>query len=180
MDLETFNQAKYPKCIKQILILSGYDNYISLRAIDEEKLFELEQYVNQNRSILDDLRCCFTEIYRNQETFSFVLGHKAIILSIPEQIKAVLAKSKKTRSRKPKSLEQLQKLLINQLNNYPSKIGFTIPNGSISELNIKNMQSEKTDDGATIIQCEFSCPFCTKSIPVKYKGTGGQATLRNT
>lgn len=168
-NIEKHCGTKLPKCVKNTLLLSGYDTLISLSAIDEKQLVNLEEHVNQNRNIFDGLDCCFSDIYRNQQVFRYVPGHKAIILKIPEQIKEILGKEKKSKTRKTKPLDRLISVLIRQLNKYPSKVGYPVPIGVISETNIQDIQSEAQEDGSTVHKCIFSCPFCDKNVPVIYK-----------
>lgn len=128
--------------------------------------------MNGRRSVIDELNCCFSDTYKNQTVFTFIPGHRAAILGIPNQIdrmKAEKQQKKQTKKRKTRSLEELKKMLIAQLNNFPSKAGFNLPNDVISELNIVDVVQEKQDDGSFIVNCGFSCPFCNKTTKVTFK-----------
>lgn len=127
--------------------------------------------MNNHRNILNQLNCCFSDIYKSQTDFSFMPGHRAAILAIPAQIDKMHSQGKKkvVRKRKTRTTEELQKMLIAQLNSYPSKIGFNLPNGVISELNIVNVVWEKQDDDSLTMDCGFSCPFCDKVTKVTFK-----------
>lgn len=67
-------------CLKSILISTGYDNIKSLLCIDAERLTVLEKYVEENRSITDNLTCDHAESYSTPHQFKFLPGHRAIIL----------------------------------------------------------------------------------------------------
>lgn len=97
-------------------------------------------------------------------------GHKVTILGIPRQIEEMKGQTKKQKpGKKPKarSLDSLQKMLIAQLSGYPSKIGFDLPSGVISDRNIVDIQYQAND--STIVNCGFSCPFCNKVIKITFK-----------
>lgn len=171
-DIERFAGSKYPICIKRILILSGYDNLVSLRAINEDSVLKLEEHINKNRNTLDELECCFSELYKKQDVFEFIPGHRMAILDIPRQIDQMQSKKMERslgRNRKKRSVAELQKMLIAQLNGYSSKAGYKLPEDVISELNIVNVQSDEQSDGSLIVKCDFTCPFCTKHIKVSFK-----------
>lgn len=64
-------------CLKQILIVSGYDNIHSLMCINEEKFNELEDQVLIDRQKVD---CDHLTIYEAQPKFKLLLGHRSLIL----------------------------------------------------------------------------------------------------
>lgn len=67
------------KCVKSILIRSGYDNFYSLRCLNDAQLVEVEKYVEQKRSILENLSCEHANQYRTSTKFQFLPGHHASI-----------------------------------------------------------------------------------------------------
>lgn len=77
--------------------MAGYDNYISLGAINEEAVLKLEEHVDKNRDILHGLHCCSMDIYKTQNVFKFIPGHTAAILDIPNQIRLMRTQPKKTK-----------------------------------------------------------------------------------
>lgn len=171
-EIEKFARAKFPACIKQILRQSGYDTSMSLKAIDIASISKLEEYANENRHLINNLECCFSAVYKAQDIFKFLPGRKAIILDIPRQIKDMSEQKKKQKpGRKPKerSLDTLLMMLISQLSMYPSKVGFNLPNGIISERNIVFTEYEQQDDNAIVVHCGFSCPFCKKVTKITFK-----------
>lgn len=166
---------------------AGYDRLNALKLIDEEKIDVIENFLNTNRQYVNDLTCCFSERYKSIEIFKFVPGHKAIILAIPTIIeKMSVAKTqaktkpshvtKSTTSSNSASIEneeirsdeEVIGNLISNLSNYLRKCGFEIQDGLISGLNIQDFERIFNEDGFTC-KCIFSCPFCAKIIPVRYK-----------
>lgn len=43
----------------------------------------IEKHLNDNRNILQDLKCSHKEIYGKQEHFKFLPGHSVFLLSLP-------------------------------------------------------------------------------------------------
>lgn len=142
-----------------------------MRTIDENSLTKVEEHVTNHRNIVNELNCCFSDTYKAQDDFRFIPGHRSAILAIPAQIEKIKAQGKKKveRKRKPRTIEGLKKMLIAQLNSYPSKIGFNLPNGVISDLNIVNVAYEQQSDDCFVVDCGFSCPFCDKVTKVTFK-----------
>lgn len=80
------------KCLKSILIRSGFENIASLKLINSETLINLEKYVESNRSITDDITCEHSKAYATTSSttsatstlckswFKFLPGHWAILL----------------------------------------------------------------------------------------------------
>lgn len=142
---------------------------ISLRAIDENAVMQLEEHVTKNPGCLSELSCCFSDFYKNQDAFSFMPGHKAAILGIPRRIEEIESQKSRTRKRKLRTLDDLQAMLIAQLNAYPAKIGFVLPEPIVTERNLVNVNCEKQADDSLVVDCGFSCPFCAKVSNVKFK-----------
>lgn len=131
-------------------------------------MLKLEDHVNNNRDLLHQMTCCFMDVYKTQDVFKFIPGHRAAILGIPHQIEEMKSAPKLARKRKERSLDELQNMLIAQLNRYPSKIGFDLPNGVISERNIVDLKWKKQADNSMTVDCGFSCPFCNKVTKVNF------------
>lgn len=68
------------KCLKSILITCGFDIIASLRCINDEKLKIVEEYVEENRWIIEEMTCKHLESYDKPTKFQFLPGHRAIIL----------------------------------------------------------------------------------------------------
>lgn len=73
--------VEIPKILIQILNLVGYDNPIAIKGLNTETVLEIEKYVNEN---LNDV--LVNSIYSNMKEFSFLPGHKAILLSLPSYV----------------------------------------------------------------------------------------------
>lgn len=71
---------KFPFDIKHILEESGFDTELSLLAINNEIIADIERHVNNNREILKETS------YQNVLTFKFKPGHKAFIVQLPSLI----------------------------------------------------------------------------------------------
>lgn len=167
--LENFNGEKYPKCVKMLLIASGYDTLIALNEIDQGKLAKIQDHINENRELTSNLKCCYGEIYKKQTEFHFLPGHKATILGIKNQIAQLKESSgwkERQRASKHKSEDQLKTALVVSLDAYASKCG--LPKNIISAVNIIEFH-HITEAGQDVYKCGFSCLFCDKVISVKYK-----------
>lgn len=83
--------AKLPlcDCIKILLQESGYDCEISFENMNEDRLFELEDYVQKYlRKTVTELRCSHSETYLNisKEKFHFLPGHRKLILNLKSTV----------------------------------------------------------------------------------------------
>lgn len=67
-------------CLEKIFNVCGYDNVHSLKCINEKHLNDLEEYVNQNRQIIQGLDCKHSNVYGAQNKFQLMPGHRAYIL----------------------------------------------------------------------------------------------------
>lgn len=72
--------------IINILTRSGFDSKVALSCLNLDSIIEIEQYANEDRSVLEGTS------YQNMKTFMFKPGHKIVILNLAEQIK-ILQKS---------------------------------------------------------------------------------------
>lgn len=173
--MEKFNREKIPACIKSLLISSGYDTLLSLTTLDKDKIEEIESYIQKNRKNVDTLQCCFAEQYQAQDKFEFLPGHKSTMLNIPEQIERMKGTKNQhttTDKQNPKivkliSEKECKNRLLNNLFRFTAKNGLELSEELISEVNIKEFSCGP--DGADYqYKCEFSCPFCDRSMPLKF------------
>lgn len=73
-----------PKCIKEILSHSGYDNITSLNNISLESI---EKYINEHgRDLIRNLDCCHHEFYKKQISFKFLPGHSDFLLNLSKHV----------------------------------------------------------------------------------------------
>lgn len=72
-----------PKYIKNIFAVTGYDNALVIRSLDDEALSEIEEFVrNHSDSISpeDEDKKQYYHVYHNHPSkFKFVEGHKVLI-----------------------------------------------------------------------------------------------------
>lgn len=171
--------VKYPECVEHLMVRAGYDSILSLSQINENKVAEIENFLNTNRQIISELKCCHTAWYQNMENFIFLPGHKSIILSLPDQIKAMTEKTmektnpiSKSKRNKVQSDEELINHLVSNLQeftkNQAEKAGFEMTTEVISPINIHHFERTSNTD-SFVAKCRFSCPFCSKSYAVAYK-----------
>lgn len=69
-------------CLRQVLCKCGFDNILSLKCVDGNKLEEIESYIEKNRSMTINFffKCSHKEVYTKMMKFEFLPGHKAVIL----------------------------------------------------------------------------------------------------
>lgn len=153
---------RIPKSVKKILIASGFDCSLTLQEINENTIKVIETFVNNNRDLLIN-----TE-YSISETFSFLPGHRLLILSFPKKAREFTLllsseqKKKKTVSEfVMPSQEKLEHLLIKKLKIYASKLEFTL------NISTKNIIDIKIDE--TVARCTVKCLFCDKRIPCSFQ-----------
>lgn len=175
-DLENFLEFKFPKELKIILQIAGFDSELSLKEINEKAIESIEQVVDENItgnnteiiSVLKD------SIYgRKPQPFRFLLGHKILISSIPEKID-LLKKNKKTQRFKRGDFEYSQdssqgtrlgpeeykNSLLLKLKKYANKFDLVFE--------IKLNHIKKFSQINNIIQYVVQCCFCEIEIPCKF------------
>lgn len=169
--METFNQTKVPKCIKSLLIDSGYDTLLSFKSIDASSIKTIEEFLTAHKNLVERLKCCYSDYYKQLDIFEFLPGHRSIILALPEQVKQIeAAKVKKPRrqNREIRSDDQLKAILIATITNSTKKLGFQMPNDVITESNIQEFEHVSKDNDS-FVKCIFSCPFCSKKFSLLYR-----------
>lgn len=157
-----------------MLEFSAYSTELSLLELDETKIEGIEKHINANRHVLNELDCCYSEVYKNQPQFQFLPGHRSTVLGIKNQItKMKEGRTQKrgapggAKSKRIKSAEELKEMLIDSLDAFSQKLGF--PKDLITNNNIVDFH-EQLVNGQTIYKCGFSCVFCSKVTPIQYKG----------
>lgn len=145
---------------------------MALNELDHSKLELVESHINENRHLLTELKCCYSDVYRSQPEFQFLPGHRATILGLKNQINKMKENRNQKRKalgskRKPdKSIDELQTQLIISLDKFSTKHGF--PANLISDKNIVDW-FETSVEGQTVYKCGFSCVFCSKVVPMQHK-----------
>lgn len=75
-----------PKCLIAILRSCGFDNALALEFIDEEAIADIELHIQEaGRDLIDGLKCCNADTYKQQAVFKFTPGHKRTIFAIAEK-----------------------------------------------------------------------------------------------
>lgn len=177
--MEKFNGETYPPCVKKLLIASGFNKFIALAGIGEEELLKIERHINSEPGLINNLKCCYSDVYKDQEVFQFLPGHKATILGMKTQIQQLKAhwtenpeeanKSKTSLKRNrvlDRTADEVKSILIESLRAFLKK--HKVPEQIITARNIVNFKEEAEGDRKTY-RCEFSCLFCSKRIAVLYK-----------
>lgn len=179
--LEKFNGSKLPECVKTILKHSAYDSAETLGLLDGIHVSEIEMYINEtDHSVIDNLSCCNSSTYQNQQQFRFLPGHKGIILAIPAQISKMKA-AKNTRGQR--SLEfkkmltkaELLELLLKKLNNFFSKAGWTT-HSLFTEAHLSSFQMRISDNAMTA-QCNVKCVHCSAESLSVYRNSWGISNI---
>lgn len=186
--METFNGEKFPEHLKQLLIKSGYDSFLTLSKIDKDELTELEIFLNDNKTNITQDYCGHHNI--PLKPFTFLPPHKKIILSIPSQIQQMKTKqpempSPTTRKKikvaggKRKSTPKQKDLksdLVNKLKDFVQSISMELREGSMTDSNITGFKP--LTDSKYSYECRFKCPFCQKFFLVFYKTNWIMANIR--
>lgn len=83
-------EESFPKCVKIILSVCGYDTIASLRSLNGQSVLEIQRQVRLYfQSTIQDLSCCHSNFYKQQLEFEFLPGHRDFILAIPEYLKPI-------------------------------------------------------------------------------------------
>lgn len=73
--------VEFPKILCQIMNLVGYDHPIAVKGLNANSILEIEKYVSEN--LKEEL---VNSIYSNMARFTFLPGHKTILLSLPSYV----------------------------------------------------------------------------------------------
>lgn len=167
--LETNIGYRFPKVIKDILNSTGFDNEVTLLSLNQDVIKEIEKSVKENPTIVE--KTIYKDIAKD---FEFNLGHKTLLLSIPE----FLAKHSKKKSPKKKlnskessgeqsidetntpklaphievDPETLKKDLISKIKNYEknNKIEFSLEAIHFNKVSLLDRK----------YRCTVTCPVC--------------------
>lgn len=91
-DFQLFLDEKIPRIVIDILISTGYDSAFSLADINSEQVDEIEQFANQKlKSMLND-----SELYSRSDVFSFLPGHRKLIIALGKQVQNYILFRKET------------------------------------------------------------------------------------
>lgn len=103
-----------PECIKKILSETGFDDDLALENLKETDIKDIEHYVNEHLpTLVNSLTCCKSEIYKAQNKFEFLPGHRRLIIHLAEGMRLKYAKIRDKNS--AYILEQIEHPLLNEL-----------------------------------------------------------------
>lgn len=148
-----------PIDIKKLLNATGYDNEISLSVISEKNVSEIENFLNENRHILENT------IYQNINPFEFRPGDRTLLLSLPKIIHEY-KELRKAKKRLPKVVQNqkseadLKTELLNKLMNYTKSRKYDI------QLKIEDITEFLKDQQNA--RCRVKCVFCDMNIVCTY------------
>lgn len=152
-----------PSCIKTILSVIGYNSAYSIITITDEKLDELEKYIEENeREVIDSI-----DIYKSKKPFVFLPGHRALIFGIKEELLKRSGLSgcgnKKSKFDHLQNLDvnELRVSLQNQLTNYTAGLGMKIT-FVVNEVTLVETNNSTFYKGLVV------CPICGTTINLKY------------
>lgn len=156
---------KFPKEIKSILSVSGFDCELSLKEINEKTIKKIEQFVTENIAAnkLEIIEALKDTPYEGKALpFQFLFGHKLLISSLPEKIDKINEKRVR-KNQNPIEIrdpEEQKKNLLLKLKKYAEKFHL---NFVIQENDIKRFVQQDLED-----KCVVKCPFCVREIPCTY------------
>lgn len=152
--------------MKKILTACGYNHAWAFKETDNEKITELEAFVQtRHRKIADSF-----EEYKEIDPFEFLPGHRALIFGIKAQLLSMEESKKpkvKPRVKNPiknvPTENELKTNLTNQLSNFSSNLAMEIDwSNSIQSFDMET----KEDD--TIVKCALLCPICNALRTLRY------------
>lgn len=163
---------KFPEEIKAILDITGFDIELSLKGINEKTVESIEQIVNENivANNTETVAALKGSTYEGKPLpFRFLLGHKILILSLPDKIASIKKKSGKSKnSHEQNTSDELQvrdpedhkKILLVKLKTYAKNhnLNFEIKESNITKLNQINR----------VTKCVVECCFCKRKIPCQF------------
>lgn len=77
-------------CLKHFLTVCGFDNEISLLAMNNEVIKRIELHINQNPHLTQGVECIHKESYLTGTNFTLLPGHSNFLLNLPEHLKSKL------------------------------------------------------------------------------------------
>lgn len=103
-----------PKCLIAILRSCGFDNALALEFINEEAIADIELHIQEaGREIINGLKCCNADTYKQQAVFKFTPGHKRTIFAIAEKTRDLNQKALSDR-------KEMEVVEIYELENEPT------------------------------------------------------------
>lgn len=150
--------SKYPNFIKNILEFCGFDNDSTLLLLNEKSIEQIESEVDKNKHLVKD-----TVYEKKDGKFNFLIGHKELILNIPNILKT-LAEQKKSKklakkiiNQKQLDVEVLADELIERLNKYLKSKNFTCEVDKSKHIKLITLTEGQA-------KCTVQCVFCEITV----------------
>lgn len=162
--IESFDNCKYPKFIKEILTECGFETEASLQIINEQSITEVENLINNSESLRKKLEAT---IYVKKDgtlktiPFKFLLGHKLLILQIASTVSRYNIAKKTNQKTKTRALDtkNWQESLLNKFESYikTKKLQYSVK-ANLFEASTITQNSAKVN--VKCVQCDIVIP-CT-------------------
>lgn len=182
--LEKHVGTRYPLCMKILLKCAAYDSKSSCLELNEQTVYEAEQYINENeRDTIDSLTCCNKEQYHRQPQFRFLPGHRSAILAIPDKIRQMESNNMKMQNKKRKPMVEFKKLLtstelkdllLKRLKQSIAKIGYETDLLLLE--NLSDVQTIITANDLTA-KCTVQCFECGAAHNLIYQGSWATSNI---
>lgn len=162
---------RLPNGLEKIIEHAGYDTKSSLELLDEDKIKEIENHVNEYKFLLTGT--VYENTLQQNINFKFKPGHKTLLLALSKKLnkKTISSQAKKLKLvsdlensdpkiiRKDINTNELIESLIQKVIKFAEKKKFEI---IFVPSNIElSIEKEK-------IKCSVQCPICNKKIQVQY------------
>lgn len=158
--LEKFTGGKYPIFIKDILESCGYDHESTLILLNENSIKEIESEVEGKKDLIKNT------VYEHKDgPFSFLIGHKQLILNIPNILKKISEQKKLEKKSKKKEFSEASGEELNELK------AETVGNKAVERIN-KYLESKNFSCSVNVAhiklitlaengaKCMVKCIFC--------------------
>lgn len=164
--------------------------------LDKAKVELIETFLDKNKQFMKKLNCCYSDIYKNLNTFKFLPAHETIILSLPEIVRTIIADrdtkqaakknqcvqklrciEKNSCLKKKKTVQsdaEIKKNLLNVLKGVGLKLNFGTFSSILTDANVTDFKKivEPCKCGQecnTVYKCIFICPVCPKKYILTYR-----------
>lgn len=163
---------RLPIGLEKIIEHAGFETKSSLALLDENKIKEIENYVNENKFLLNG--SAYEHIVKQNLNFKFKPGHKALLLTLSKKLnnKSILSQAKKRKiksdseNRAPKviitediNINELKESLVQKVLKFAEKKSLEII-FVLSDIAL-NIEEGK-------IKCFVHCPICNKKQQLHY------------
>lgn len=177
--LESFKKVKFPHFLKNILIQSAYDTTAALETLNKAKVLELEQFVSTRLYLLQDTVYLDETGNLKKSPFKFLLGHEALILQFPIDVREFLTKKKVIPI--PAS-DDLKLLIIKKIQDLFAENNLRIT-AEVSAINRSNDKGEcrvRCPYGPSRLSCSFRTSWKVNNYTKHFKSCQKKSAQKNT